>query len=90
MQMDITGLTPSVSYQRVFASQKHNFANYIDESGVCITLPYDLTLPFARYVAHNNVRKLKRYSFAPVYRRLGYASHPKSFVEADFDIVAPR
>lgn len=31
-------------------------------------LPYDLTLPFARYAAHKDIVSLKRYNVARVYR----------------------
>lgn len=40
----------------------------MDDSGSVLTLPHDLTLPFARYAAHKDIISLKRYNIARVYR----------------------
>lgn len=40
----------------------------MDDSGSVLMLPYDLTLPFARYAAHKDIVSLKRYNVARVYR----------------------
>ena len=40
-----------------------------DQGGELLSLRYDLTVPFARYVAVNNVGNIKRYHVAKVYRR---------------------
>lgn len=37
--------------------------------GEILSLRYDLTVPFARYVAVNNVGNIKRYHIGKVYRR---------------------
>ncbi len=34
-----------------------------------LSLRYDLTVPFARYVAMNKIKRIKRYHIARVYRR---------------------
>lgn len=34
-----------------------------------LSLRYDLTVPFARYVTLNNFEKIKRFHIAKVYRR---------------------
>lgn len=43
-------------------------ATLMDDSGSVLMLPYDLTLPFARYAAHKDIVSLKRYNIARVYR----------------------
>jgi len=53
-------------------------------------LRYDLTVPFARYVAQNRIATMKRYHIGKVYRR----DNPKmtrgryrEFYQCDFDIA---
>lgn len=40
-----------------------------DQGGEILSLRYDLTVPFARYVAMNKISVIKRYQIAKVYRR---------------------
>ena len=40
-----------------------------DQGGEILSLRYDLTVPFARYVAMNKIVNMKRYHIARVYRR---------------------
>lgn len=40
-----------------------------DQGGELLSLRYDLTVPFARYLATNNVKKIKRFHIGKVYRR---------------------
>lgn len=40
-----------------------------DQGGEILALRYDLTVPFARYLAMNKVSNIKRYHIAKVYRR---------------------
>uniref|UniRef100_A0A914P6S4 Class II Histidinyl-tRNA synthetase (HisRS)-like catalytic core domain-containing protein n=1 Tax=Panagrolaimus davidi TaxID=227884 RepID=A0A914P6S4_9BILA len=40
-----------------------------DQGGELCSLRYDLTVPFARYLAQNNIKSIKRYRIAKVYRR---------------------
>ena len=40
-----------------------------DQGGEILALRYDLTVPFARYVAMNKIQNIKRYQIAKVYRR---------------------
>lgn len=40
-----------------------------DQGGELLSLRYDLTVPFARYLATNNLKQLKRYHIGKVYRR---------------------
>lgn len=34
----------------------------LDERGNILSLPFDLTMPFARFIAHNGITNLRRYS----------------------------
>jgi translation initiation factor 2-alpha kinase 4 len=61
----------------------------LDDSGILLTLPYDLTLPFARYIARNKITNLRRYNFSRVYRKHGVGAKPRELYELDFDIVSP-
>ena len=40
-----------------------------DQGGELLALRYDLTVPFARYVAAERVQQIKRFHMAKVYRR---------------------
>ena len=40
-----------------------------DQGGEILSLRYDLTVPFARYVAMNKIAQIKRYHIGKVYRR---------------------
>ena len=40
-----------------------------DQGGELLSLRYDLTVPFARYMASHNLTSLKRYHIGKVYRR---------------------
>ncbi|MBN3305085.1 E2AK4 kinase, partial [Amia calva] len=63
-------------------------ACFMDHSGMLVTLPYDLRLTFARFVARNNITNLKRYSIERVFRpRKLDRSHPRELLECAFDIV---
>ena len=55
-----------------------------------LSLRYDLTVPFARYVAQNKIQNIKRYHIAKVYRRdQPYMSKGRyrEFYQCDFDIA---
>ena len=61
-----------------------------DQGGELLSLRYDLTVPFARYVAENGITNIKRYHIAKVYRR----DQPqmskgrfREFYQCDFDIA---
>ncbi|XP_067152724.1 eIF-2-alpha kinase GCN2 isoform X8 [Apteryx mantelli] len=68
---------------------EHNEASYfMDHSGMLVMLPYDLRIPFARYVARNNISNLKRYCIERVFRpRKLDRCHPKELLECAFDII---
>ncbi|KAF2075078.1 hypothetical protein CYY_003598 [Polysphondylium violaceum] len=61
-----------------------------DQGGEICSLRYDLTVPFARYVAANGVLNIKRYHIARVYRRdnpVMTKGRFREFYQCDFDIA---
>ncbi len=64
-------------------------AQLLDEGGLPVVLPYDLTLPFARFVSLNKIARLKRFSVARVFRKNAAGGQPRALLECDFDIVGP-
>lgn len=61
-----------------------------DQGGQLLALRYDLTVPFARYLAMNNIKQMKRYHIAKVYRRDNPAMNRgrfREFYQCDFDIA---
>ncbi|XP_076353947.1 eukaryotic translation initiation factor 2 alpha kinase Gcn2 isoform X2 [Tachypleus tridentatus] len=62
----------------------------MDHAGGIVTLPYDLRVPFARFIARKEIRQLKRYDLGKVFReRKVYGCHPRELYECAFDIVTP-
>ncbi|XP_077394275.1 eIF-2-alpha kinase GCN2 [Festucalex cinctus] len=65
-------------------------ACFMDHSGMLVTLPYNLRMAFARYVARNNITHLKRYSIDRVFRPRKFdRAHPRELLECAFDIITP-
>ncbi|CAH2328065.1 eIF-2-alpha kinase GCN2 isoform X1 [Pelobates cultripes] len=63
-------------------------ACFLDHSGMLVTLPYNLRIPFARFVARNNITNLKRYCIERVFRpRKLNRCHPKELTECAFDAI---
>lgn len=61
-----------------------------DQGGEMLSLRYDLTVPFARYIASHKVTNIKRYHMARVYRRDNPAMNKgryREFYQCDFDIA---
>jgi histidyl-tRNA synthetase len=61
-----------------------------DQGGELCSLRYDLTVPFARYLAMNRKESMKRYHIARVYRRDQPAMTKgrfREFYQCDFDIA---
>ncbi|KAL5571772.1 hypothetical protein UlMin_021369 [Ulmus minor] len=59
-----------------------------DQGGELLSLRYDLTVPFARYVAMNGITSFKRYQIAKVYRRDNPSKGRfREFYQCDFDIA---
>ncbi|KAF5092291.1 hypothetical protein D0Z03_002936 [Geotrichum reessii] len=64
--------------------------NLEDQGGELTSLRYDLTVPFARFVAMNGIQSIKRYHIAKVYRRDQPAmtkGRMREFYQCDFDIA---
>ena len=64
--------------------------NLEDQGGELLSLRYDLTVPFARFVATHGISKIKRYHIAKVYRRDKPAMDRgrfREFYQCDFDIA---
>ena len=61
-----------------------------DQGGELLALRYDLTVPFARYLAMHSVGNIKRYHIARVYRRdnpQAARGRFREFYQCDFDIA---
>lgn len=61
-----------------------------DQGGQLLTLRYDLTVPFARYMAMHNLTNIKRYQVAKVYRRDNPSisqGRYREFVQMDIDFA---
>ena len=61
-----------------------------DQGGELLALRYDLTVPFARYVAEKKLASIKRFHIAKVYRRDQPQMNKgrfREFYQCDFDIA---
>uniref|UniRef100_A0A023FZT0 histidine--tRNA ligase n=1 Tax=Amblyomma parvum TaxID=251391 RepID=A0A023FZT0_AMBPA len=61
-----------------------------DQGGEILSLRYDLTVPFARFLAMNKISNIKRYQIGKVYRRDNPAmtrGRYREFYQCDFDIA---
>lgn len=61
-----------------------------DQGGELLALRYDLTVPFARYVAERGISSIKRFHIAKVYRRDTPQMNKgrfREFYQCDFDIA---
>ncbi|XP_075712387.1 histidine--tRNA ligase, cytoplasmic-like isoform X1 [Rhinoderma darwinii] len=59
-----------------------------DQGGEQLSLRYDLTVPFARFVAMNKISHIKRYQISKVYRRDNPGrGRYREFYQCDFDIA---
>ncbi|XP_020012735.1 histidine--tRNA ligase, mitochondrial isoform X2 [Castor canadensis] len=61
-----------------------------DQGGELLSLRYDLTVPFARYLAMNKLKKMKRYQVGKVWRRESPTiaqGRYREFCQCDFDIA---
>ena len=64
--------------------------NLEDQGGELLSLRYDLTVPLCRYIATHNVKQIKRYQIAPVYRRdepNQKKGRLREFLQCDYDVV---
>lgn len=78
------------------ASASRGLVRLVDRKGAVVTLPGNLTAPFARFVARSGVTRLKRYQIDRIFLAGGAGesddhSSDRSCVEAweaDFDIIS--
>ncbi|KAG9510670.1 eIF-2-alpha kinase GCN2 [Fragariocoptes setiger] len=91
VHFSVSTLTPKYSAVRNYNQQQlDDLVFMLDQNSTVLSLPCELRLPFARYVAHNNLLHFNRFVIEKVYRRhkiLGY--HPHQFWECSVDIVSP-
>lgn len=62
----------------------------LDDHGMLLALRYDLTVPFARYVAEHNITNMKKYQVGKVYRRDNPSiaqGRYREFIQFDADFV---
>ena len=69
----------------------HNAFSVMDNNGCTIVPPYDLRIPFARFIARNpnllssnNITTFKRYAIDKVYRSRIIGYHPRELYECAF------
>ncbi|KJZ77835.1 Histidine--tRNA ligase [Hirsutella minnesotensis 3608] len=86
--------TPVFELKEILAGKYGEDARLIydlqDQGGELCSLRYDLTVPFARWLAMNNIQQVKRYHIAKVYRRDQPAiarGRLREFHQCDFDIA---
>ncbi|XP_040188349.1 eIF-2-alpha kinase GCN2 isoform X1 [Rana temporaria] len=80
--------TPLLMPRSKMASESGELACFMDHSGMLVMLPYNLRIPFARYVARSNVTNVKRYCIERVFRpRKLNRCHPKELTECAFDVI---
>jgi histidyl-tRNA synthetase len=64
-----------------------------EQGGEDLSLRYDLTIPFVRYVKENGIKKMRRYVIGKVYRRdqpNPAQGRLREFYQADFDILGGK
>nr|CAB3241542.1 eukaryotic translation initiation factor 2-alpha kinase 4 [Phallusia mammillata] len=70
--------------------QNSEAATLLDVAGAIVSLPYNLRVPFARYISCTDIFSVKRYAIDKVFRaRRVRGSRPKELWECAFDIVTP-
>ncbi|XP_062510331.1 eIF-2-alpha kinase GCN2-like isoform X2 [Corticium candelabrum] len=81
-------LTPLLMPKNNINEKVDSRVQMMDTGGCLLTLPYDLRVPFAHFLARSDVSNLKRYCVSKVYRdpRMQDA-HPREPWECAFDIV---
>lgn len=82
--------TPLLMPSSKFYGNLEYCVKLMTHGGGIVTLPYDLRVPFARYVAWNNIALFRRYSIERVYREKKFFGFlPRELYECAFDIVTP-
>ena len=71
----------------LYKSQEQ-YVRIMDQQGGVVALPYDLRIPFARYIAKSGITKFKRFCIDRVYRDRKWSwAHPRVLLECAVDIV---
>ncbi len=99
---------PWIDYDlhHINAADSDDAVDVLFTNGTNLSLPYDLRLPFAKYLAQLQAAPIpgpmvqqqqraqptiiKRFDLGPVYRKNNFELHPKEFFIADFDIVLQK
>lgn len=69
----------------------NNEVRLMTHSGSVVCLPHDLRIPFARHVALNGIKLIRRYTIGRVYReKKPFNFHPKQLNECAFDVITPN
>ncbi|XP_019061592.1 probable histidine--tRNA ligase, mitochondrial isoform X2 [Fukomys damarensis] len=86
--------TPAFELREFLTEKYDNESGLIydleDQGGELLSLRYDLTVPFARYLAMNKLKKMKRYQVGKVWRRESptvVQGRYREFYQCDFDIA---
>ncbi|XP_075532445.1 eukaryotic translation initiation factor 2 alpha kinase Gcn2 [Dermacentor variabilis] len=71
------------------SEEDDNKVHFMDHGGLIVSLPHNMRVPFARYIARrSDVVSLRRYAIEKVYRsRKVFGCHPRELHECAFDIV---
>ncbi|XP_025831674.1 eIF-2-alpha kinase GCN2 [Agrilus planipennis] len=82
--------TPLLIPKSKYYETSESCVKLMTHAGSIVSLPHDLRVPFARYVAWNEITLLRRYSVDRVYReKKVFGFHPRELYECAFDIVNP-
>ncbi|KAJ1894330.1 eukaryotic translation initiation factor 2-alpha kinase, partial [Coemansia sp. IMI 209127] len=82
--------TPALSPRMDLLDTYQKPAYYLDPKGNVVQLPYDQTVPFARYVARTRMTEIKRYCFDRFFVANAAGGQPVSHIAASFDAVTNR
>ncbi|QQP56299.1 Eukaryotic translation initiation factor 2 alpha kinase 4 [Caligus rogercresseyi] len=75
----------------IYDPSRDNLVEVMTRNGGVVSLPHDLRIHFARYLAKSNIHSLKRYCISPVYREEAvFGTTPKELIECAFDIASPE
>lgn len=86
MKVTVPSLMPKCSLTEKNETNVH----LMDHGGGIITLPSNLRILFARYVARRDITQMKRYSVEKIFiERKVYGCHPRECHQCVFDIVTP-
>lgn len=82
--------TPLLLLKEPMYDDTEHLVNLMDKRGSLVMLPFDLRVPFARYVYNHDITYLKRYTISRVFRENKLVgAHPREVLECAFDIITP-